>query len=71
MLRAIDGYTGQPETAAALKLAPLVIVRPGELRAAQWHEFDLDGATWRLPAGRMKMRQDHMVPLARLPGLHL
>ena len=41
LLRAIDGYTGHPVTGLALKLAPLVFVRPGELRAAEWSEFDL------------------------------
>jgi len=65
LLRAIDGYTGQPVTALALKLAPLVFVRPGELRAAEWSEFDLDNAEWRIPAARMKMGEQHMVPLSR------
>ena len=65
LLRAIDGYEGQPITAAALKLAPLVFVRPGELRGARWAEFDLDGAEWRIPADRMKMGEQHIVPLAR------
>jgi integrase len=65
LLRAIDGYEGQPITAAALKLAPLVFVRPGELRGARWAEFDLDGAEWRIPAERMKMGEQHIVPLAR------
>jgi integrase len=51
-------------TEAALKLAPLVFVRPGELRKAEWIEFDLDGAEWRIPAQRMKTRQPHVVPLA-------
>jgi integrase len=64
LLRAIDGYEGQPITAAALKLAPLVFVRPGELRGARWVEFDLDGAEWRIPAERMKMGEQHIVPLA-------
>jgi integrase len=50
---------------AALKLAPLVFVRPGELRAAEWAEIDLDTAEWRIAARRMKMRQQHHVPLAR------
>ena len=63
LLRAIDGYQGQPVTGAALKLAPLVFVRPGELRGAEWSEFDLDGALWRIPEGRMKMREEHLVPL--------
>lgn len=65
LLRAIDGYVGQPATAAALKLAPLVFVRPGELRAAEWSEFDLDGAEWRIPGERMKMGVQHIVPLSR------
>ena len=65
LLRAIDGYTGQPVTAMALKLAPLVFVRPGELRGAEWSEFDLEGAEWRIPAARMKMGEQHIVPLSR------
>ena len=65
LLRAIDGYTGQPITAMALKLAPLVFVRPGELRGAEWAEFDLEGAEWRIPAARMKMGEQHIVPLSR------
>jgi integrase len=64
LLRAIDGYEGQPITAAALKLAPLVFVRPGELRGARWTEFDLDGAEWRIPGERMRMKEQHIVPLA-------
>ncbi len=44
--------------------AKLVFVRPGELRQAEWVEFDLDGAEWRLPAGRMKAREPHLVPLS-------
>ena len=65
LLRAIDGYAGQPITGLALRLAPLVFVRPGELRAAEWTEFDLDGAEWRIPGVRMKMREPHLVPLSR------
>lgn len=65
LLRAIDAYKGYPVTIAALKLAPLVFVRPGELRAAAWSEIDLDAAEWRIPAARMKMREEHIVPLAR------
>lgn len=64
LLRAIDGYRGQPATHAALKLAPLVFVRPGELRHAEWSEINLDAAEWRIPAPRMKMRELHVVPLA-------
>lgn len=65
LLRAIDGYSGQPITALALKLAPLVFVRPGELRGAEWSEFDLEGPEWRIPAARMKMGEQHIVPLSR------
>ena len=65
LMRAIDGYAGHPVTALALKLAPLVFVRPGELRAAEWSEFDLPNAEWRIPGARMKMREPHVVPLAR------
>ncbi len=65
LLRAIDSYSGEPATCAALKLAPLVFVRPGELRRAEWSEFDLDYAEWRIPAARMKMREAHIVPLSR------
>jgi integrase len=65
LLRAIDGYVGQPGVAAALKLAPLVFVRPGEVRGAQWSEFDLERSEWRIPAERMKMGELHIVPLSR------
>jgi integrase len=64
LLRAIDGYSGQYSTACALKLAPLVFVRPGELRNAEWSEFDLDNAEWRIPAEKMKMKAPHIVPLS-------
>lgn len=64
LLRAIDGYTGQPVTAAALRLAPLLFVRPGELRKAEWQEIDLDAAMWRIPGERMKMKAAHLVPLS-------
>ena len=63
MLRAIDGYQGYFVTKCALRLAPLVFVRPGELRNAQWAEIDLDRAEWNIPAERMKMREPHLVPL--------
>ncbi|OYT98858.1 MAG: integrase [Burkholderiales bacterium PBB1] len=56
LLRAIDGYQGTPVVRAALALAPLVFLRPGELRNAEWSEFDLDGATWTVPSTRMKGR---------------
>jgi integrase len=64
LLRAIEDYQGAPETRAALELLALTFVRPGELRAAEWAEFDLDNAVWEIPAGRMKMRRPHRVPLA-------
>lgn len=65
LLRAIDGYNGQPTTRAALKLAPMLFVRPIELRAALWAEIDLDRAEWRIGADRMKMDEKHIVPLPR------
>ena len=65
LLRSIDAYRGEPITRAALRLAPLLFVRPGELRRAEWTEFDLDNAEWRIPAARMKMRDAHFVPLSR------
>ena len=72
LLRAIESYKGMPITRAALQLAPLVFVRPGELRKAEWTEFDLDAAEWRIPAARMKRTKQeklsgtaHVVPLSR------
>lgn len=62
LLRAIHGYSGQPVTVAALKLAPLLFVRPGELRAARWADIDLDAAEWRYTAS--KTGTPHIVPLA-------
>ena len=64
LLRALHAYEGQPATMAALKLAPLLVVRPGNLRAMEWSELDLDAGEWRIPAGKMKMREAHVVPLA-------
>jgi integrase len=64
LLRAIDAYKGAFVTRCALRLAPLVFVRPGELRAAQWVEFDFDKSEWRIPASRMKARVQHIVPLS-------
>ncbi len=64
LLRAIDGYHGAWITRCALRLAPLVFVRPGELRQAQWAEFDFESSEWRIPAARMKMREQHIVPLS-------
>jgi integrase len=65
LLRAIEGFDGQPTTRAALRLAPLVFVRPGELRHAEWVEIDLQAAEWRIPVAKMKMRRPHRVPLSR------
>ncbi len=65
VLRAIDGFEGQPTTSVALKLLVLLAPRPGELRQARWSEFNLDAALWTLPAARMKMRREHRVPLPR------
>jgi integrase len=65
LLRAIDSYQGFFATKCALRLAPLVFVRPGELRKGQWSEIDLDKGEWRIPAERMKTREQHIVPLSR------
>lgn len=64
LLRAIDGYKGQPVTRYALRLAPLIFLRPGELRRAAWEDIDLDDAEWRIPAEKMKMDRPHIVPLS-------
>lgn len=64
LLRAIDGYRGSALTTHALQLLALTFVRPGELREAQWAEFDLPHAIWRIPAARMKSRRMHTVPLS-------
>jgi integrase len=63
LLRAIDGFDGQPTTKAALKLMALLFPRPGELRFAEWKEFDLEGREWTIPAAHTKMRRQHRVPL--------
>ncbi len=65
LLRAIDGYDGQPMTHFALQLAPHVFVRPGELRQAEWAEVDVEEKVWKIAATKMKMRQPHAVPLSR------
>jgi integrase len=72
LLRAIDAYTGTYITRAALKLAPMVFTRPGELRWAEWAEFDLKKGEWLVPGSRLKARkahkavaEDHVVPLSR------
>lgn len=64
LLRAIHAYGGHLYTLTALKLSPMVFVRPGELRTAEWSEVDLDAAEWRIPGSKMKMGIDHIVPLS-------
>jgi len=65
LLRAIDGYKGSFVVQCALKLAPLFFVCPGELRHAEWSEIDFENAEWNIPAGKMKMREPHLVPLSK------
>lgn len=65
LLRAIDSYQGSFVVKCALQLAAMFFVRPGELRHAEWNEFDFDAATWSIPAGKMKMKQAHIVPLSQ------
>lgn len=72
LLRACDGYTGTPVVRTALRLAPMLLLRPGELRHAEWAEIDLDAAEWNVPAARMKREKagklngaPHLVPLPR------
>ena len=64
LLRAIYTYTGHPYATAALKLAPMLFQRPGELRSMEWAEIDWDTAEWNIPGSKMKMKRDHLVPLA-------
>lgn len=65
LLRAIDSYSGHLITRLAMQISPHVMARPGELRMAKWPEFDLEGAVWKIPPERMKMRRPHAVPLSR------
>jgi len=65
LLRDIDNYDGYFPIICALRLAPLVFVRPTELRAAEWSEINFETGEWRIPADRTKMRQMHIVPLAK------
>jgi integrase len=65
LLRAIDAYSGNQITCLALQISPHVMSRPGELRQAQWSEFNLEDAVWKIPDERMKMRRPHSVPLSR------
>jgi len=65
LLRAIDSYSGSYTVQCALKLTPLVFVRPGELRQAEWTEIDFDKAQWKIPAEKMKANREHIVPLSK------
>lgn len=65
MLRAIDGFDGQPTTQAALELMTLLFPRPGELRLAEWSGCDFQKQIWTIPENRMKMRRPHRSPLSR------
>jgi len=65
LLQAMNTYQGSVITRCALQLAPLVFVRPGELRKAEWKEIELNTATWNIPAERMKMKEPHLVPLSK------
>src|SRR3546814_20735526 len=71
LLRAIESYEGHPSTLIALRLLPHVFVRPGELRHAEWKEFDLDKAVWTIPERKMKIRRDPKIPLYRQIGTAL
>jgi integrase len=64
LLRNIDEYHGSNVVKAALKLAPLVFLRPGELRHAEWDEFDFTNNEWKIPAEKMKGKRPHVVPLS-------
>jgi integrase len=64
LLRAIDGFKGTFHVKCALKLSPMLFVRPGELRQMEWKELDLDNEQWNIPAEKMKMKQPHIVPLS-------
>jgi integrase len=64
LLRAIDGYQGSFVVQCALKLAPLLFVRPGELRHAEWEEISFENAEWNIPGSKMKMKEPHLVPLS-------
>lgn len=65
LMRAINAYSGSFVTGIALKLSALLFVRPGELRHAEWSEFDFENNEWRIPAEKMKMRELHIVPLSK------
>jgi integrase len=62
--KALSSYTGSPLVVLAARLLILTVVRTGEIRGAFWSEFDLEKAVWEIPAGRMKMKRPHLVPLS-------
>lgn len=65
LLRAVDGYTGELATRCAFRLSFLVMLRPGEVRKAEWQEISLERKEWRIPAHKMKMRDEHIIPLSQ------
>jgi integrase len=65
LLRAIDGYQGSFVVKCALRFLPLVFTRPGELRHAEWSEVSFENSEWNIPAGKMKMKEPHLVPLSK------
>jgi len=65
LVRAVAGYEGEVVTRTAMLLGIYTFARPGEVRTAEWKEFDLSGAIWRIPASKMKMKRDHLVPLSK------
>ena len=65
MLLPIESYTGEPETRYALQLAPLLMLRPFELRFGEWSEVLFEKVEWRIPAERMKVNTPHIVPLSK------
>lgn len=65
LLRAVDGYTGELATSCAFRLSFLVMLRPGEVRKAEWQEINIERKEWRIPAHKMKMRDEHIIPLSR------
>jgi len=64
LLNKIEEYKGDPNTKSALMLMPLVFLRSAELRGGRWDEIDFDSAVWRVPADRMKMNKNHLIPLS-------
>lgn len=64
LVKAIDGFSGSYVTKCALKLSPMLFVRPGELRSMEWSELNLDAAEWNIPGAKMKMKNPHLVPLS-------